>query len=51
MRSVFLPDSFQRQELAGSWELDRIALILSAWTIAAAFLAWRYFRWQRRDDT
>jgi hypothetical protein len=28
MRSVFLPDSFQRQELAGSWELGRTALVL-----------------------
>jgi ABC-2 type transport system permease protein len=51
MRSVFLPDSFQRQELAGSWELDRVALILAAWTIAATLLAMRYFRWQRRDET
>ena len=30
MRSVFLPDSFQRQELAGSWELGRTALVLIA---------------------
>lgn len=51
MRSVFLPDSFQRQELAGSWELGRTALVLAAWSIAAAVLALRYFRWQRRDDT
>ena len=29
MRSVFLPDTFQRQELAGSWELDRVALVLA----------------------
>jgi ABC-2 type transport system permease protein len=51
MRSVFLPDTFQRQELAGSWELGRTALILAAWTVAAAVLAMRYFRWQRRDET
>ncbi|MGZ4615076.1 MAG: ABC transporter permease [Actinomycetes bacterium] len=50
MRSVFLPDSFQRRELAHSWELDRVALILTAWTVAAAVLALRYFRWQRRED-
>ena len=35
MRSVFLPDSFQRQELAGSWELGRIALVLALWSVAA----------------
>jgi len=51
MRSVFLPDSFQRQELAGSWEFGRTAVILSLWSVAAALLALRYFRWQRRDET
>lgn len=51
MRSVFLPDGFQQQELAGSWELGRSALILLAWTVAATFLAMRYFRWRRRDET
>jgi len=51
MRSVFLPDSFQRRELAGSWELDRVALVLTVWTVVAAVLALRYFRWQRREDS
>jgi ABC-2 type transport system permease protein len=51
MRSVFLPDSFQRRELAGSWELDRVALVLMVWTAVAAVLALRYFRWQRREDS
>jgi len=50
MRSVFLPDSFQRQELAGSWELDRVALVLLAWTALALVLALRGFRWRRRDE-
>jgi ABC-2 type transport system permease protein len=50
MRSVFLPDSFQRQELAGSWELGRVALVLVAWTVLALVLAMRGFRWQRRDE-
>jgi ABC-2 type transport system permease protein len=50
MRSVFLPDSFQRQELAGSWELGRVALVLVAWTALALVLAMRGFRWQRRDE-
>jgi ABC-2 type transport system permease protein len=50
MRSVFLPDSFQRQELAGSWELGRVALVLLVWSAVALVLALRTFRWQRRDD-
>jgi ABC-2 type transport system permease protein len=51
MRSVFLPDRFQRQELAGSWELERTALVLTLWSVAALVLALRYFRFRRRDDT
>jgi ABC-2 type transport system permease protein len=50
MRSVFLPDSFQRQELAGTWELGRVALVLAAWSLVGLVLAVRGFRWQRRDD-
>jgi ABC-2 type transport system permease protein len=50
MRSVFLPDGFQSQELAGSWELGRTALVLSAWTVAALLLALRFFRWRRRGE-
>src|SRR5439155_5199925 len=33
MRSVFLPDSFARQEAAHSWELGRVALVLGAWCV------------------
>jgi len=51
MRSVFLPDSLQQQELAGSWELGRCALVLGAWALASLLLALRYFRWRRRDET
>jgi ABC-2 type transport system permease protein len=50
MRSVFLPDSFQSRELAGSWELDRVALVLGAWAVGGLLVAMRYFRWRRRDD-
>ncbi len=50
MRSVFLPDSFQGRELAGSWELGRVALILAAWAVVGLVIALRYFRWRRRDD-
>ena len=39
------------QELAGSWELGRTALVLTLWSVAALVLALRYFRFRRRDDT
>ncbi len=51
MRSVFLPDSFQQQELAGSWELGRTALVMAAWSVAALLLSLRYFRFRRREDS
>jgi ABC-2 type transport system permease protein len=51
MRSVFLPDSFQSQEITGSWELGRTALVLIGWAVAALLVALWGFRWQRRGDT
>jgi ABC-2 type transport system permease protein len=50
MRSVFLPDSFQRRELAGSWELGKVALVLAVWGLAGLLISMRWFRWRRRDD-
>lgn len=47
MRAVFLPDSFAAQEVAGSWELGKIALFLGIWSIAGFFLALRTFRWEK----
>jgi ABC-2 type transport system permease protein len=47
MRAVFLPDSFAAQEVAGSWELGKIALILGVWSIAGFFLALKTFRWEK----
>jgi ABC-2 type transport system permease protein len=47
MRAVFLPDSFAAQEVAGSWELGKIALFLSIWSIAGFFLALKTFRWEK----
>jgi ABC-2 type transport system permease protein len=47
MRAVFLPDSFAAQEVAGSWELGKIALILGLWSIAGFFLALKTFRWEK----
>jgi ABC-2 type transport system permease protein len=47
MRSVFLPDSFAAQEVAGNWETGRTFLIIFAWLIAGAILAIRTFKWDR----
>jgi ABC-2 type transport system permease protein len=49
MRSVFLPASFEANEVSGSWQLGPTALILAAWTIVGLVLCLRTFRWQRRD--
>ena len=50
MRSVFLPDSFAIQESAGSWELDRVALILAAWCVGGLVLCLLTFRWTTKRD-
>jgi len=47
MRSVFLPDSFQAQEIAGSWESGRTFAILLAWTFAGLIISLRTFKWER----
>jgi ABC-2 type transport system permease protein len=39
MRSAFLPDSFASNEVAGSWELASVALVLVAWAVGACVLA------------
>ena len=48
VRSVFLPDSFAAQEVAHSWEIGKIALVLFAWLVAGTFLAIRSFKWSRQ---
>jgi ABC-2 type transport system permease protein len=48
MRSVFLPNTFASQEVAHSWELGRVALVLAAWLVAGTLLATRSFKWSRQ---
>ena len=50
IRSVFLPDSFQSQEPAGSWQHPMTALVLLAWIVGGLLLALRTFRWQGKRD-
>ena len=50
LRSVFLPDSFAAQEVAGSWELGKTALVLGAWCVGGLLLCLLTFRWTTRRD-
>ncbi len=50
MRYVFLPDGAAALEVAGSFEMTRVAMVLMVWTVLSAFLAWGFFRWRRRGD-
>jgi ABC-2 type transport system permease protein len=47
-RSVFLPDTMAAQEVAGSWEHGRIALILGIWCVGGLALCLMTFRWRDR---
>lgn len=49
-RSVFLPDVMAVQEVTGTWELGRTALVLGAWCVAGLVLCLLTFRWQRRGE-
>ncbi|MER7335172.1 MULTISPECIES: ABC transporter permease [unclassified Micromonospora] len=50
LRSVFLPESFGAQEPAGSFELDRVALVLVAWCVIGLVLCLTTFRWTTKRD-
>ena len=47
LRSVFLPDSWQAVEPAGTWERPLVLVILLAWTVGGLVLCRRTFRWTR----
>ena len=48
MRSVFLPDSFASQEVAGQWEIGKSFLVITIWLIIGLVLSLRTFRWSDR---
>jgi ABC-2 type transport system permease protein len=50
LRGVFLPDSAQVLEQAGSWESGRTALVLGAWCVGGLLLCLLTFRWKNRRD-
>ncbi|MET7424185.1 ABC transporter permease [Dactylosporangium sp. NPDC005555] len=47
-RSVFLPDALAAQEVAGTWEPGRTALVLGVWCLIGLALSLLTFRWSRR---
>ena len=51
MRSVFFPDDWQTQEMAGTWEHARTALVLAVWLVAGLVVCARTFRWTKRGTT
>ncbi|MCT9139354.1 ABC transporter permease [Streptomyces violarus] len=50
LRGVFLPESAQVLEQAGSWELGRVALVLAAWCVGGLVLCLLTFRWKDRHE-
>jgi ABC-2 type transport system permease protein len=50
LRSVFLPESFGAREVAGSYELPRVALVLGAWCVGGLILCLLTFRWTTKRD-
>ncbi|MEO3809687.1 ABC transporter permease [Sphaerisporangium sp. B11E5] len=49
-RSVFLGDAGAALEMTGSYELDRVALVLAAWVAGGLVLCLTTFRWKSRRD-
>jgi len=46
LRAALLTDSLLAAEPAHSWELGKVALVLTAWLIGSLILCLRTFRWQ-----
>jgi ABC-2 type transport system permease protein len=51
MRSVFYPVSMASQDMAGSWESGRTAVVLGAWAVAGLVLCLTTFSWYKRGTT
>ena len=47
MRSVFLPEEFATQEVAGNWELGKTAWVISVWLVLGLIFAIKSFKWSR----
>lgn len=51
MRSVFYPAAMAADEMAGSWEPGRTALVLGAWAVGGLVLCLTTFSWYKRGTT
>ncbi len=51
MRSVFFPDSWAVQEMAGSWELGRTFAVLAGWFVVGLVMCVLTFKWFKRGTT
>lgn len=49
-RYVFLPDWVAVSDYGGEWHIERVALVLAAWTAGAFLLSLMFFRWQRPGE-
>ena len=49
-RSVFLPDSMEAMEPAGSWEHGETALVLGVWCVIGVVLCLVTFRWTNSKE-
>jgi ABC-2 type transport system permease protein len=49
-RSVFLPGLMAGDEMAGTWEHGRAALVLAAWCVGGLILCVATFRWRGRRE-
>jgi ABC-2 type transport system permease protein len=47
MRSVFLPEDFATQEVAGTWEIEKTAVIITIWLVAGLIISIKTFKWSR----
>lgn len=48
-RSVFLPEDMASLEMAGKWELGKVALVLGAWCVVGLLVCRLTFRWGNED--
>ena len=49
-RYVFLPDWVAVDDYGGDWHIERVALVLLAWTVGAFVLSLLFFRWERPGE-
>jgi ABC-2 type transport system permease protein len=46
-RYVFLPEWVAQDDYGGGWQIERVFLVLAAWTLASFVMARVFFKWNR----